>query len=281
MMLAGILERTVNAISRVVSSIRLYLPLLLLGASATASAAEQVVRYWCDVPGMDGGQCTTNRITIILPSLSLGGITVTGSGPLWFGQLNGIGVVGGVADGAIDSGESVTFSFENGPVSGVSMRIPGGRTANVVTVDVFGIGGSFVGQFSQNFAAGTFDVSSIAGFAEITAFQVSVTHPTKISHVAYLPPPEQQLEDLAGLVLEVNLSSGLSNALDTKLDTALTALDDANDKNDVATVNSLYAFCSNVSAQRGKKVSEADADQLITDANATIRALDPFASPCE
>jgi hypothetical protein len=85
--------------------------------------------------------------------------------------------------------------------------------------------------------------------------------------------PSEMLGALAETILTVNLQSGISNALDSKLDSAL---DDTNEKNDGAALNSMYAFRNNVNAQRGKKLSESQADQLIEGANGIISALDEF-----
>jgi hypothetical protein len=95
------------------------------------------------------------------------------------------------------------------------------------------------------------------------------------------PPPDKQISDLANLIMEINLNAGISNSLDGKLDTALGALDDTNTKNDGAALNSMYAFCSSLSAQRGKKLSDDQAGQLIAAANGIIASLDEFAPLCE
>ena len=56
------------------------------------------------------------------------------------------------------------------------------------------------------------------------------------------------------------------SCLDSKLDAALDALVDANFNNDGAACNSLAAFINAVQAQRGKKITSAQADQLIASA---------------
>ena len=89
--------------------------------------------------------------------------------------------------------------------------------------------------------------------------------------------PDAQINNLANLVMEINLNAGISNSLNSKLDTALGALDDVNTKNDGAALNSMYAFCNSVSAQRGKKLSGTQADQLIAAANGIIASLNEFA----
>ena len=95
------------------------------------------------------------------------------------------------------------------------------------------------------------------------------------------PSPEELLEDLAQVVLTANLQAGISNALDSKLASALAALDDSNENNDAAALNSMYAFCNSVEAQRDKRLSDMQADTLIEAANAVIVALDEFAPLCE
>jgi len=78
--------------------------------------------------------------------------------------------------------------------------------------------------------------------------------------------PIAAMEDLAITVFEMNLQNGISNSLDSKLDAALNALVDANVNNDGAACNSLGAFINAVQAQRGKKITNAQADQLIVSA---------------
>ena len=46
-----------------------------------------------------------------------------------------------------------------------------------------------------------------------------------------------------------------------------------NQNNDVAAINSLEAFINAVEAQRGTKIAEADADDLVAAAQAIIDAL--------
>ena len=74
-------------------------------------------------------------------------------------------------------------------------------------------------------------------------------------------------------VAELNHHQGIINSLDAKLDAALNALDDVNENNDVAAVNSLQAFISAVEAQRNKKISSDDADILVEEALVIISLL--------
>ena len=85
--------------------------------------------------------------------------------------------------------------------------------------------------------------------------------------------PVELLGELAGKIFGLNLQHGISNSLDAKLDAALKALQDINENNDVAAINTLEAFINAVEAQRGKKISEDDADALIADVLEIIELL--------
>jgi hypothetical protein len=87
------------------------------------------------------------------------------------------------------------------------------------------------------------------------------------------PDPVEGIAGLIGGVIQLNLQEGISNSLDAKLDSALDALQDLNENNDGAAVNKLEAFINAVSAQRGNKIPEADADELIAAAQAIIDQL--------
>ena len=78
-------------------------------------------------------------------------------------------------------------------------------------------------------------------------------------------------EDLISTVVSLNLDKGISNSWDGKLDAAITTLDDLNDNNNVAAVNSLEALVNSIEAQRGKKIPDADADMLI---DATVEIIE-------
>ncbi len=79
--------------------------------------------------------------------------------------------------------------------------------------------------------------------------------------------------DLAETVEDFNLQQGLDSSLDSKLDAALQAMDDINENNDVAAIQALYGFINSVEAQRGKKLTSEQADELIAGALATIEVL--------
>jgi hypothetical protein len=74
-------------------------------------------------------------------------------------------------------------------------------------------------------------------------------------------------------VVSLNLKAGISKSFDAKLSVVLEALDDHREHNDVAAVNGLYSFINAVEAQRGKELTESQADSLISAATAIIAAL--------
>jgi hypothetical protein len=89
-------------------------------------------------------------------------------------------------------------------------------------------------------------------------------------------PPADPVEMIENLVIEVasyNLQQGIDNSLDAKLAAALDALDDVNVNNDASAVNRLEAFISEVNAQRGKKITNDQANALVADAQKIIDLL--------
>jgi len=83
-------------------------------------------------------------------------------------------------------------------------------------------------------------------------------------------PVPEQIDELIDAVEALDLPKGLTNALTKKLKKASKKLTDGNPRNDRAAVNKLNAFINQVSAQSGKKISEADADALIAAAQGII-----------
>ena len=71
-------------------------------------------------------------------------------------------------------------------------------------------------------------------------------------------------------VVNLGLPVGIENSFLTKLDTALISVNAGRNRN---AANSLKAFVNKVEAQRGKKISDVDADGLVSDAEATIVLL--------
>jgi predicted outer membrane repeat protein len=90
---------------------------------------------------------------------------------------------------------------------------------------------------------------------------------------APLLEPGPLLLKLTQDVIALNLQQGIENGLDAKLDAAMQALEDVNENNDVAAINTLEAFINAIEAQRGNKIPEADADALIADVLEIIELL--------
>jgi len=109
------------------------------------------------------------------------------------------------------------------------------------------------------------------------------TLPDMISEYDYLgvnfqfttepPGPVELLEDLIFQVEDFNLQQGIDNSLDVKLEAAVKALEDVNENNDISAINKLEAFIAEVEAQRGNKITDAQATILVNDAQAIIDLL--------
>jgi hypothetical protein len=95
----------------------------------------------------------------------------------------------------------------------------------------------------------------------------------RIRRVGISQTPAEAIQDLVELVAAINLKQGIANSLDSKLDAAFQAVDDLNQNNDVAAINSLQAFINSVEAQRGVSLTDTDADILIAAARQIIALL--------
>ncbi len=84
---------------------------------------------------------------------------------------------------------------------------------------------------------------------------------------------EAPILEIVTEVLNIDLQEGISTSLAAKLESALAALEDARAENDQAAINTLGAFINAVEAQRGKKISNEDADRLIGVAEEIIAFL--------
>jgi hypothetical protein len=73
--------------------------------------------------------------------------------------------------------------------------------------------------------------------------------------------PGDLLRELVAMVVALNLKTGVENSLDGKLQAALQALDDANQNNNAAAMNTLPVFIDAVERQRGIELSDDDADR--------------------
>lgn len=78
---------------------------------------------------------------------------------------------------------------------------------------------------------------------------------------------------LKNLVESFNLLQGTGNSLEAKLDGVLAALQAANAGNRMDAANKLQAFIGAVEAQRGKKLTDAQADALVELASKILAGL--------
>jgi len=91
--------------------------------------------------------------------------------------------------------------------------------------------------------------------------------------------PAQAIDELTCIVEDMNLQQGIENSLDAKLEAMQDALVAANAGVREDAVNKLEAFVNAVEAQRGKQLTDAQADELVFYADWIISALsEPLAS---
>jgi hypothetical protein len=102
----------------------------------------------------------------------------------------------------------------------------------------------------------------ILGFTDIVVSAISL--------IPAAPTPAEMVENLNETVQSYDLPHGIENALLAKLNAALAALT-AGDE--AAARDSLQAFLNQVAAQAGKKITQAQADELTAAAQAIIDAL--------
>ena len=110
----------------------------------------------------------------------------------------------------------------------------------------------------------------VTGVCSIVPYYASAYATIKYSS---LDNPAVAIEALTAAVISINLQNGITNSLDAKLGAALNALDDVNTNNDAAAINTIEAFINAVEAQRGKEISELDADGLKQAAENIINML--------
>jgi PKD repeat protein len=90
------------------------------------------------------------------------------------------------------------------------------------------------------------------------------------THTLTVLSPSKAIESLIDRVEGLNLPRGIQNELTSKLSNAL---DDLGRGRDQGAVGKLNAFVNSVKAQRGKKISAAEADALIQTAQGIINAI--------
>jgi len=93
------------------------------------------------------------------------------------------------------------------------------------------------------------------------------------SEIVIEPSIPTRMEILATTVIVLNLPAGLETAMLATLDEAFDLLEDPISDNDIAAVNKLSAILNKVDAQRGKKISESEADYIAGQVMDIVSAL--------
>ncbi|MDP2728906.1 MAG: hypothetical protein Q8O55_00260 [Dehalococcoidales bacterium] len=93
---------------------------------------------------------------------------------------------------------------------------------------------------------------------------------TTLSIIATPADPQEMTEDLIGVVSSLGLPQGIENSLTSKLSNVIKSL--GKGQTDAA-INQLNAFINEVQAQSGKKLSEAQASDLVDKAQDIIASL--------
>ncbi|MCH8979561.1 MAG: SBBP repeat-containing protein, partial [Armatimonadetes bacterium] len=130
----------------------------------------------------------------------------------------------------------------------------GSDRASGISVDASGV-------YVAGSTTGTLPGQTSAGSADAFVVKLSILTPTEAV--------QQLMEDVVAL----NLSVGIENSLDAKLDAAFRALADLRAGNDGSAVSVLQAFINAVMAQSGNHIPVPDADDLIASAQAIIDLL--------
>ena len=121
--------------------------------------------------------------------------------------------------------------------------------------------GDFSGYSASRFSVTGFGSPLYVVFGEVN------------SVVGRVVPIEELLTEFAQDVISHDLHAGISSSLDAKLDAMLNALDDVNAQNYVAALNAMSGFSNAVEAQRGKALTQGEANRLIANGQIIIRAL--------
>ncbi|MCH7726692.1 MAG: hypothetical protein IH991_09465 [Planctomycetes bacterium] len=110
----------------------------------------------------------------------------------------------------------------------------------------------------------------VTAFASVDSEDEANSLPPMLSK---LPTPEALISTLVDDVFVLNLAKGIHNALNSKLDAALSSLEADNARLRSDTVKHLNAFIKQLWAQSGKKIPEIEADFLVGQAQEIIALL--------
>jgi hypothetical protein len=160
------------------------------------------------------------------------------------GDANGDGftdlIVGAIGEdtGGVNAGSAMVFSGFDGAVLAT-------------------LYGTAAGGFLGASVSGAGDLNG-DGFDEVVAGASA----GNTAIVYSLASPDLVLGGLANIVVALDLNPGLANSLLSKVDAALAKLEDANPGSDEAAIHILEALLGQIEAQRGKALTDAEADRL-------------------
>jgi hypothetical protein len=147
-------------------------------------------------------------------------------------------------------------------------------------------GGAEVGLFLVHDVGGSVlsqnDAFSIT-FSD-AEYSGDIDDPGNVSWLLYrstVQSTSELISNLIDTISEINQVAGIGRSFDAKFRSIVQVLDDANANNDGAALNGLYALCSYVEAQRGKKLTNAQADDIVAGADHVISSLNAFAPMCD
>jgi hypothetical protein len=196
---------------------------------------------------------------------------IFGSSFGWNSDGNMTDILGWYPEASFDISESngALFSIHSFDAA----CLTGESTGSFVVTGFLGGGGTLTTSFANTTVAWqsySFD-DTWTGLSSVRIQNLDMGEGGAIDNIKLVVPEPITL--LANDVIEFVRHEGIENSLLAKIDTAIGILEDENDKNDKAAVNSLEAFINAVEAQRSKEISEEDADNLIAAAQQIIDLL--------
>ena len=202
------------------------------------------------------------RVLRVMNAPGLTGLAFDASGVLWASH-------GAFSDASIFKNGISTIDFETGARTSV-LLFAAGNQAKISDL-AFGPDGILFASIPSENTLATIDTLTGA-LIRIGSFGTDVTRMSGLTSVR-LQALTVVIGDLIATVMSLNLQKGIENALDAKLGAVIQVLDDVNQNNNVAAFNMLNAFIQNVEIQRGKKLTNDQANQLVAGAQAIIDRL--------
>jgi beta propeller repeat protein len=155
-----------------------------------------------------------------------------------------------------------------------------GETAIINGSTSYDIDGTIV-NYQWNFGDGLNGIGAVATHLYSTAgacqIDLIVTDnagaTATTSALVTVETPSQAINDLINLVKEMNLSRGITNALDEKLEDSIEALNAERIKDRIHAINKLQKFIESAQNQSGRKLTVEQSVQLVAAANRIIVAI--------